>query len=121
MNDSGNTIVRNARQKHDFNTHSGALERSIQHELDRQEMTLTVFLDDRMTTAENGNSYAVFQHEGTYQGYKQSPMAPSYSHSTGAGGIQADHFLWTPYKTEIPKLVKRLEKVPQKAWKEAVR
>lgn len=121
LNDSGNTITREARQNHNFNTRSGALERSIQHELDRSGMTLTVFLEDRLTTTSSGKSYGVFQHEGTYDGYRKSPMAPSFSHRSGSPGIKADPFLWGPFAKEVPKLQRRLEKVPEKAEREAFR
>ncbi|MCP4339629.1 MAG: hypothetical protein GY799_12240 [Desulfobulbaceae bacterium] len=112
LNDGGSNIVRNARKDHDFQTHSGALERSISHEVDIKNGTLTVFLDDRMTSVDNNRSYGVFQELGTYDGYKKTPMSPDYSHSTGRAGIKAEHFLWTPFKAEIPKLEAELQKVP---------
>ncbi len=121
LNDFGAEVTTEARQNHDFKTRSGMGERSIQFELDRSKPIVSIFLEDRLTMTERGVGYMVYQHEGTYKGYKQSPMSPRYTPTLTATGIQADHFLWTPLKKGLPDLNKRLEKVPQKAWQEAMR
>lgn len=98
VNQAGNDVVDEARSNHKFKTFSGQLEASITFEQGRQGNlhTADIYLNDSFTDAGNGRSYGTFQHEGTYLGYKQSPIAPSYSFTTPKTGygIEADPFLW---------------------------
>ena len=78
---------------------TGKLEQSVSHEYPDPKggaHKVKIFLNDKMTTLDNGKSYGTYIHEGTYQGYKQSKIAPSYSssHSKSGKGWEADPFLW---------------------------
>jgi len=103
INRNGNATTEEARSNHKYNRQAGKLDESIQFEQDRKGDTHTadIFLRDSVTSVDGDRSYGVFQHEGTYQGYEQSPIAKKYNHSKGKGGITADPFLYRAIKKKF--------------------
>ena len=89
-----------AKTNHRFVSHSHNLENSAKGEYSREGNSHIVEfkLDPTFTTVKDGSdrSYGVFIHEGTYQGYKQSKIAPKFSNSISKSGKgwKADPFLW---------------------------
>jgi hypothetical protein len=120
INRNGNATTAEARANHNYKRKGGALDRSIKFEQDRKGNTHTadIFLDDSITSVDNGRSYGVFQHEGTHQGYEQSPIAKKYSSSAGKGGIKADPFLYNAIKKKfnINKSLRGIAKQLQKRY-----
>jgi len=118
-------VQKHARKNHRWVSRTGKLEQSVQVEQSSRGNTHTakVFLNDKMTTAESGLSYGVPMHEGTHQGYDQSPIAPKYSHSTSKSGKgwKADPFLWRAIKQkwkmtrDLKKIIARLQKKYERA------
>lgn len=120
MTNTGAKVEEYAKSNHRFTSRSGNLENSVTFEYSLKPNGVHVgeiFLDDRFTAVPDGRSYGVFIHEGTYQGYSQSSIAPRYSSSTSlsGNGWRADPFLedaiarkWKPER-EIRKLEKKLQ------------
>lgn len=102
VDEMGADVVKYARQNHRFNTQSGNLEKSVSFKTYRRKNTQYVrfFLDDSIVTTENGGSYAVYIHEGTYQGYSRTPIAPLFnsSRSKSGNGWKGDPFLYNAIK-----------------------
>ena len=111
----GNKMVRYAQKNHRFKRKSGSLERSISKEVSADRVGLMFFIKDDMVKPENskkGNSYGVFMHEGTYQGYKQSKSARRFasSQSKSGKGWEHDHFMdraWDKYIKTMQRELKR--------------
>ncbi len=99
INDAGNKTVRYAKQNHRFTSRTGFLENSITFEYKRSgnNHSAKIYLKDSVTSVDGGRSYGTFIHEGTYQGYRQSSIAPHYQHSKSKSGMgwKADPFLAT--------------------------
>ncbi len=100
-----------AKRNHRFRSISNNLEGSIKTDVDGMEFSF--YLDDRTTTVGNNRSYGVFQHEGTYNGYRKSKSAPRFRSSVGSPGIKADHFMdraWDKYYKKMEKaIIKNIE------------
>ena len=65
-------------------------------------------------------SYGVFQHEGTYSGYRKSKAAKKYKASSPVTGygIKADHFITRAWDKHIKNMVDDVRKfVVQQARK----
>jgi len=121
MNENMTSVQIHARNNHRFKRVNGDLERSVQVEYDGKTKNVhkaKIFLNDKVTTTENGKSYGVFIHEGTYQGYKQSPIAQAYSSSTSKSGKgwKADPFLWNAIDQKW-KMTESLKKTATKLKK----
>lgn len=111
---AGEEVVRYARNNHRFTRDSGDLEESVTFEYSLEPgnvHTFDIYLDGKFTTVSDGRSYGVFIHEGTYQGYSQSPIAPFYNSSISKSGKgwQADPFLWVAIdkKWDIEKRIQK--------------
>lgn len=104
INRKGNAVVLEAKSNHRFTSQTGQLENSVSFEQDRlgNVHTAKIFLNDATTSVDSGRSYGVFIHEGTYQGYEQSPIAPAYSSSVSASGSGwlADPFLYNAIQSK---------------------
>jgi len=107
MNANGNSVQKEARSNHRFKSgdgNSGNLDRAVTFVQSRKGTTniAEFYLNDAITTTKNGKSYGVFIHEGTYQGYDQSPIAPKYSNKTSKSGSgwKADPFLYNAIRKE---------------------
>ena len=87
-----------AKKNHRFKSRRSKLEQSVQVEQNRSGNTHTakIFLNDKVTTTAKDKSYGSYIHEGTYQGYSQSPIAQPYKNSISKSGKgwKADPFLW---------------------------
>lgn len=97
----GNKMVRHARGSHRFKSKSGNLDRSIKSEVSKDKIYMKFFIDPQILTSGKYN-YGLIQHEGSYEGYKQSKSArkfPNKRPKTGFG-ILYDHFMdraWDKY------------------------
>ena len=105
MNNTGENVERYAKQNHRFKSDSSSLERSVTTDYKRPNDNthmIMFYLNDTFTTTTGGKSYGVFIHEGTYQGYSRSPIAPLYSttQSKSGSGWKADPFLYNAIKVE---------------------
>lgn len=65
MQDGGNIVVLDGRSNHRFTSRTNRLENSLEAVVDPQSLTLSIHLDDRFTTLENGESYGDYIHNGT--------------------------------------------------------
>ena len=105
INYNGNAVVKEARTNHRWERKGGKLEGAITFPNPIKKGNshfAEIYLDDSQTTTKNGKSYGTFIHEGTCQGYNQSPIAPKYSHSTSKSGTgwEADPFLYNAINTK---------------------
>ena len=104
INENGNSVQKEARNNHRFNRKGGKLEQSVTFDQSKKGTTniAEFYLNDSFTTTSNGKSYGVFIHEGTYQGYDQSPIAPKYGNKTSKSGSgwEADPFLYNAIRKE---------------------
>ena len=120
---NGVAVQRYARANHRFTSRSGRLEASVTQELEVNSKShqMSIFLNDSHTTTKSKKgyrSYGTFIHEGTYQGYKKSDIAPPMSHSISksGNGWQGDPFLaraihkkWH-FDRDIIKIMNKLDK-----------
>jgi len=126
MQDNLTAVDKHATKNHRFVSRNGqaGLEGSVQTELksDGNTHKAKIFLNDKLTTTTSKKSgersYGVFIHEGTYQGYKQSKIAPRYpsSKSKSGNGWKADPFLWRAIEQKW-KLTRDLKKMTAKLRK----
>lgn len=102
----GNKMVKHARRDHRFKRKSGNLDRAISIEVPRKRVALKFFINDSLLRpkgrSKKGNSYGVFMHEGTYQGYRKSKSARGFASSSSKSGTgwKYDHFMdraWEKY------------------------
>ena len=111
----GQKMTREARGNHEFTPRSGSLDRSIDADvpMDRMSMDFGIVggLSD-VTHKGRTVSYGVFQHEGTYSGYRKSKAAKSYQPSTPKTGfgILADHFIVRAWDNNIKEMVTELRR-----------
>lgn len=119
INDRGNAVQTYARNHHRYGRPyskgyipTGKLAESVTFEYNRRagKHTAKFFLNDAVLSVDGDRSYGVFIHEGTYNGYNRSPIAPAYSHKTGSKGWRADPFLWRAIEREW---IKKIQKVMQ--------
>lgn len=121
MNENMEKVQIHARKNHRFKRVSGDLEKSVTVEYNGKTKNVhktKIYLNDKFTTTENGKSYGTYQHEGTYQGYDQSPIAPAYPSSTSksGNGIKGDPFLYRAIKQKW-KMTRDLKKITAKLKK----
>lgn len=92
---NGNKVVNEAKANHRFQRVSGQLENSVtfEQELLGDVHIAKIYLKDSALSVDT-RSYGTFIHEGTYDGYDQSPIADAYSNTSGSAGWQADPFLY---------------------------
>lgn len=114
----GSDIVKYARANHRFKSRSGALKRAItqRYKKTRLKHTEKIFIDRRMLSSKDGFNYGWAQHDGTYKGYRRSPISPSATpKSLKSGyGIVADHFLYNAVKKYDKRIKKELRAVTKK-------
>lgn len=115
VRECGNNTKNYAKANHRFKRKGGVLQRSVTFEMERKSdiITARLFLNDAMLTTASGKSYGTFIHEGTYDGYKQSPIAPAFSNTTGSKGWEADPFLYDAIKAKW-NMDERSEKVAKR-------
>jgi len=123
INDRGNAVERYAKRHHRYGRPysegyrpTGKLEEATTFEYSRKGRRhfARFFINDAVLSVDH-RSYGVFIHEGTYQGYKRSPIAPAYTHKTTSKGWRADPFLWRAIEREwIKKIDKIMKGVAQK-------
>lgn len=94
-------VENHAKQNHRYKTQTGNLERSTYGKYDGKRAgngihVVTFGIDDSILSVDDKESYGTYIHEGTYQGYSRSKIAPKYSHSISKSGKgwKADPFLW---------------------------
>ena len=120
LNNNLSDMVKHARRDHRFTTRTGMGEKSIQKSVSKGRKGRSfgkgkISINPRFSAVRwRGKkvSYMVFQHEGTYSGYKKSPIAPSLPSSSGRGGIRHDHFLWRAVKRYRKRLSRELNEIP---------
>ena len=124
MNWNLSEVQKYARKNHRWKTRNGFAERSVSAEYEMPKSNVhkaEFFLNDKyttVTTKKGERNYAVFLHEGTYQGYQQSPIAQPFAHSTSKSGKgwKADPFLYRAIKQKwkmnasLKKIISKLEK-----------
>ena len=114
-NDSAK-VIREARQNHRYKADTGNLERATKsgYKRKRNSHLVEFYIEDSMVSPDH-RSYGVFIHEGTYQGYSRSPIAPAYSNSISKSGQgwKADPFLWNAIE-KLWKPEESLKKVSEK-------
>lgn len=113
-------VIEYSKGNHRFTTRSGQAENSAQYKVWRRGNTFNIkfSLNDALTSVDGDRSYSTFLHEGTYEGYDQSPLAPLYINSTSKSGKgwQADPWLWRAIdaKWDVTKVTKRIAKEMKK-------
>lgn len=104
INKQENKVIEEARSNHRYDRKSGNLQKATMSEYSRSDNLHTVefFINDAMLSTDGDRSYGTFIHEGTYQGYEQSPIAPFYTSSVSASGSgwEADPFLYNAIKNK---------------------
>jgi len=125
ITDNLEAVDKHATKNHRYTSRNGqaGLEGAVQTEYKLQGSVhkVKIFLNDKFTTVKTKHgdrSYGVFIHEGTYQGYKQSKIAPRYksSKSKSGEGWKADPFLWRAINQKW-KLTRDLKKLTAKLRK----
>ena len=103
LTNEASEVEREAKKNHRYISRSGNLERATKGTYKYLSLGVhsVVFeLQDNLTNTGKdngkGDSYGPWIHEGTYQEYSKSPIAPLYSHSISKSGKgwRADPFLW---------------------------
>ena len=124
MAENAENVERHAKKNHRFKTVNGKAESSVTTEYTSPKKNvhkMEIYLDDNQTeviTKKGKRSYVVFQHEGTYQSYEQSQIAPLYAHSVSKSGkgIKADPFLYRAIRQKW-KMARDLKKITLKLQK----
>lgn len=114
--DHSQKMVRDARNDHNFTTRGGGLERSIDAETPPNEMSMKFgIIGGQSDVNWKGKtlSYGVFQHEGTYNGYRKSKAANSYANTTPktGHGIEADHFIVRAWDKNIKSMIDSIRRI----------
>lgn len=112
----GKKMVSIARDTHLFNKITGAVDRSIKHEVDvvpREYASLTFFIDPSGVKTKSGYNRSWILNDGTRGNYRRgriSPTARTVGGKVGTG-IRHDDFMGRAWGRQLPKTEKAIEKI----------